>query len=215
MAASPEVGHGDLQNADVVSGLVWRIFRTGGALARQRNGELWKFATMLAEVKADADLLSPVRRGMILGMLAMHPCWRWSNLWVPAPNGTNPDVKLFGEVFPEQNTAMVIRPDRDRVYEFEFVNGKQADRVRRAPRATIAEDVSTTGSTAFHVAQFLRAVNPDLVIHSVSWLQRGEIRPEYTAPGPNQVVYHTLCRQDIPTEHAAFVAKFGFEPTLV
>jgi hypothetical protein len=214
MVANPERTHEDAPNAEIVSDLVWQAFKTGGAFVRRRNGELWKFATRLAEVKADGGLLDPVRRGMILGHMAAHPCVQWADLWVPVPNGMNQDVVLMGEVFKDRQTAMLVRPDRSKMYEFEFVDDEQRDRVEAATQVTLFEDVSTTGSTAYHLARLLRMVNPGLRIHSLSWLQRSDVRPEYTR-GEEAVQYHTMCRRDIPTERAAFVEELGFEPTLV
>jgi hypothetical protein len=78
----------------------------------------------------------------------------------------------------------------------------------------VVEDISTTGSTVWHLGKILRGLNPDAQIHSVSWLRRSPIRYEY-AQGPDAVNFHTLSRVDIPTEYKEFVEKFGFEPELV
>jgi hypothetical protein len=214
MAQGIEQAHGELENAAAVGDLVWRALRAGGSIARRRDGEPWQFATRTAEVKVDGALLNPLHRGMILGRVATYPCTRWADLWVPAPNGVNEDVELLGEMYEDQEVSMWVRPNRDDIYHFEPVDGRQVDKVRQACRLMIDEDVSTTGSTVYHLAQTLRRINPGLEIHSLSWLQRSPIRPEYTR-GPDAVVYHTLCRMDVPTEHNAFVEKFGFEPELV
>jgi hypothetical protein len=209
-----EHGHGPLAEPELVGDLIWQALRRGGAIARRRDGQLWKFATRLAEIKVDGSLLDPLHRGMILGQMATHPCARWADLWLPVPNGMNDDVMELGEMFDEQRVARVVRPNREKVYEFEFTDDDQITKVEAAGQAMLWEDVSTTGSTAFHLARMLRRINPGLQIHSLSWLQRSEVRPEYTQ-GDDGVVYHTLCRTDVPTEYSSFVEKFGFKPALV
>lgn len=203
-----------LPNAEAVDRLVWQTFRDGGTMITHGPDRPFGFATgELATLKADAENLadSPVRVGMILGIMALHPCVEWADMLIGVPNGMNKNALWIGQSVVKPVVGL-IRPEvAQSRYEYEFANLEDMTKLEHAAQICLLEDVSRTGSTAWHVARFLRQHYPHLIIHSLTMLQRGPVAAKYQV-GPNKLDYHWLCRRDIPLDAGSFAKLFGFEP---
>ncbi len=199
--------------------MVWRRMVLDQVFVVRSDGIPWQFASgSEAEVKADADRLSELSRGMILAAMGTHPCVQRADLLVGVPNGMMLDAEELAGTF-NKNNAVLVRPSGAGRHEYTWEDDDQADIVANAEFACVLEDITTTGSSADATARYLRKINRRLRIHTISMLLRNTIDPAYIIGsgswGAAIEEFHILCARRIPTEKARFIEEMGFEPAVV
>ncbi len=215
--------HEAYEHQEYTNRKVWGFVRRDKVIISHGKGKPgFKLATdgVVAEVKADADRFGFKSRMSIYGAVLMHPCFRWADAVAPAPNGMIAPTRELVGLQPEDRRKPVIdmwRPDGVNRYDIRFLHENAKKLARAVKKIVLLEDISTTGRTVYEQAKILREVNPELEIHSISWMNRAQPRAEYQR-GPEAVTYHTLCVppvQPMPTGWDEFVAAYDFEPTIV
>lgn len=212
--------HPEFQQQDVVGPLVWDALKQGDIwITRGKDGPHFQFAAgALAEVKGDGERLrhAPKEHGLVLGLMAVHPCVEWADALCGVPNGMNDNTEEIGERTGKPVIRMYRPEDAISRYDLRFVSTADERLASEAENICLAEDLSSTGSSPWHQAQILRGVNPDLAIHTLSMLHRSPIDPQYQR-APSGITYHTLCTalEPIPLDYDSFVETLGIEPTLV
>jgi len=201
---------------EAVGSRVWSALIAAQIFTVNADGAPYIFATgETGTLKVDGELLQrdPFHYGVVLGFMATHACVRRFGALAFVPNGTrDPAERIAG--LTGKPVIYMERPEGAGRYEYQFCSPADSDLVAVAGSVTLLEDVSRTGSSAYAAGQLLRQANPAAAIHSLSMLQRGPIDSQYET-GPHSLVYHTLCRRDVPLDVADFTARYGITPRVV
>lgn len=200
------------------SELVRQTFADAGAFETPAFGEPpFQFAAgSEATLKINAEhVLELTYRRRLLGLYAIHPCLIRAKAIVGVPNGMTTFAQELSR-WTQRPLIQLVRPDGAGRYEYEL-SGQSLEEVRNLletgsngrcdSHVCIVEDVSTTGSSAYHVAQMLREFRPGLRAHTLSMWERGVINQKYTT-GDDAVVYHTFVQQPVPADVDEFRRQF-------
>jgi hypothetical protein len=209
---------------------IWQSLIEVRAFVTNRDGSTFNFAAeqleatlsseALAEpgptLKVEADYLwtRPDIRGDLVDIVVTHPCVQEADLLSYAPNGPRQFTHDLGRHDSVGKSVINLWRPRDAPrwdirYGDENDDGESDRELTRAVGSIcLIEDVSSTGSTAHRSAEVLRQLNPGLVIHSLSLLQRGDVKSRYQE-GPSAVMYHTILQRRIPRKVETFKALFS------
>jgi hypothetical protein len=216
--AAPE--HPDFAYQDMSDALVWDALR-GIWITYGKGGPHFTFAAgAQAEVKGDANRLrrSPGDRGLVLGLMAIHPCVAWADAIAPVPNGMIEETEELAERTGKPMIRMYRPDDATSRYDMHFVSAEDEELAGSVQRITTLEDLTSTGSTPYYLARILRRVNPRVSVHTLSMLWRSPRGPQGDfLEGPQAPTYHTLsvAPQDVPLGYDEFVKAFGIIPDKV
>lgn len=194
---------------DDVARSVWVTLGEAGVFITRANGEAFTFAAgQTATIKTDAERLfeNPALRPRALAYYASHPCVSGADAISFVPNGTATIAADIARMLGRPFVSLVRAKGAPRA-DMRFVSDEDVATIRRVSSVCLIEDVSSTGFSAHAAAAVLRRVNPRLVVHSVSLLQRHPVDRPYEE-GSGAVAYHTFVRQDVPLDVAAFRATF-------
>jgi hypothetical protein len=214
------LAHPEFQRQGVASRLVWGSFRRSDIwITRGKGGPRFRFAAgALAEVKGDAERLrhNPKEHGLVMGLLAVHPCVEWADAVSGVANGMNEDAEEIGDRTGKPVVRMYRPKGAISRYDIRYVSKEDQSLAREVEKLCFLEDLTSTGSTPWHQGRIIRADNPGVTIHALSEMHRGPINPKYEE-GPDGMTFHTLCipSEPIPLDYDRFVEAFGIEPTLV
>jgi hypothetical protein len=198
------------------SNLVWRSLGEGEVFVTREGGRPFTFASgQPATLKADAERLFAKRqlKQRLLGIYSVHPCVVAAAALSFAPNG----MADFTEALRRKLNKPIIRlfrPEGAPRSDIRYVDAEEdVSLAQEVGSVCVLEDVSTTGFSAHQAARVLFSANPGLEIHTLSMLQRDEVKASYQE-GPEAVVYHTFVRQDLPLDVAGFRARFPDIPVI-
>jgi orotate phosphoribosyltransferase len=199
------------------SQMVWRSLGEGEVFVTREGGKPFILASgQPATLKADAERLFAKRklRQRLLGIYSVHPCVVEADALSFAPNG----MAGFAEALRKKLKKPIIRlfrPEGAPRTDIRYVDEEEDIRLtQEVGSVCVLEDVSTSGFSAHEAARVLFSANPDLEIHTLSMLQRDEVKADYQT-GPGAIVYHTFVRQDLPLDVAGFKDRFPEIPVLV
>jgi hypothetical protein len=194
---------------DSIAELVWQSLVDGQVFITREGGKSFTFATgQQATLKADAESLSnhPGIIKKLLELYAAHPCVREADVLSFVPNGTADFTEQLGKLTGKP-IVHLFRPEGAPRPDMRFKTPEDQEVVKAAKSICAIEDISRTGFSAHITAKILRAINPDLEVHTLSMLQRDDVEQQYQE-GPDAVVYHTFVRRDIPLEIDTFKQQF-------
>lgn len=193
--------------------LVWQGLVQAGAFITHKNGQPFVFASGgTATLKIDAEYIydHPAIFEQLVDLYSHHPCVQAADTLSFVPNGAAKFATALGQR-THKPVIYLYRPPGANRAAIDFTNNAARTVAKQAHTTCLVEDISNTGYSAHITAGVLRRAKPDLVIHTLSLLQRAAVNKSYQT-GPLALHYHTFLQRTVPTDIAVFKKVFGNIP---